>query len=56
MSLSSRLEILEKRHRKLDTEIAREAAHSYANELVVIHLKKKKLRLKEEIDRISDLL
>lgn len=56
MSAASHLEALEKRHRELDQEIERESSHFFDNNMVIGHLKKQKLQLREEIERVRDTL
>jgi hypothetical protein len=56
MSLNARYQSLQERHQKLDKEIHEEVVHTSPNELVISSLKKKKLQLKEEMERLRDLL
>ena len=51
MSLQSHLDELVKKHRKLDAQIAEEQRSPGSDELTVKALKKRKLRLKEAIQR-----
>lgn len=51
MSLQSHLDELVKKHRELDARIAEEQRSPGSDELTVKSLKKRKLRLKEEIER-----
>ncbi|WP_320408858.1 DUF465 domain-containing protein [Candidatus Phaeomarinobacter ectocarpi] len=53
MSLSVHLNELHERHRLLETEIEREQLSPASDDLVISELKKKKLLLKEEIERLS---
>lgn len=53
MSLSVHLNELHERHRLLETEIEQEQLSPASDDLVISELKKKKLRLKEEIERLS---
>lgn len=52
--LRVRLELLEREHRDLDESIAALDAEGRADPLTVRRLKKRKLLLKDEIQRISD--
>ncbi len=54
--LRIRLEILRREHRDLDEAIAALHARGGADQLTLVRLKKKKLRLKDEIARIEDEL
>ncbi|MGD1934783.1 MAG: DUF465 domain-containing protein [Candidatus Phaeomarinobacter sp.] len=53
MSLAVHLNELSERHRLLETEIEQELLSPASDDLVISELKKKKLRLKEEIERLS---
>ncbi len=53
MSLEVHLDELHERHRKLETEIEQELLSPASDDLVISELKKKKLLLKEEIERLS---
>lgn len=53
MTVLSRLHTLEERHRSLDEEIKRRASRNSSNDLNIAKLKKKKLKLKEEIERLQ---
>jgi hypothetical protein len=53
MSLATHLAELERKHRTLDSEIARENQHAHADEQKVTMLKRKKLQLKDEIMRLK---
>jgi hypothetical protein len=52
MSMHSHLTELERRHQALDREIESELLHAGANELRLQELKRKKLHLKDEIERL----
>jgi hypothetical protein len=52
MSVHSHLAELERRHQALDREIETELLHPSADELKVKELKRKKLHLKDEIERL----
>jgi hypothetical protein len=47
--INARLTVLQSEHRDLDTVIARLSAHSPAYQLQLQRLKKRKLKLKDEI-------
>jgi hypothetical protein len=51
MSLQSHLEELVRKHRELDARIADEQRSPGSDEMTVKALKKRKLRLKEQIER-----
>ena len=53
MSLESHLTELVRRHQAIENAIAHEEAHPSANELKVHELKRKKLLLKDEIEKIK---
>ncbi len=53
MSMQSHLAELERRHKTLETEIEKELLHPGADEAHVLELKKKKLRLKDEITKLK---
>lgn len=53
MSVSSHLEELKKKHAHLNEEVAQAQRAPGYDELVLAELKKQKLRLKEEIYRLS---
>ena len=53
MSMQSHLAELERRHRTLETEIERETLRPAADEAHLHELKKKKLRLKDEITKLK---
>jgi hypothetical protein len=52
MSIHSHLAELERRHQALDKEIESELLHSSGDELRLQELKRKKLHLKDEIERL----
>lgn len=52
MSLESHLHELERKHKALDARIAEEQNHPGARDLEIKALKKQKLRLKEELERM----
>lgn len=53
MSMQSHLAELERRHKTLESEIERELLHPGSDENHVHELKKKKLRLKDEIAKLK---
>ena len=52
MSLQAHLSELERRHEALEKEISREKIHPSSSELKLAELKRKKLQLKDEIERL----
>jgi hypothetical protein len=52
MTIESHLEQLVKKHGALEHEIAEAMAHPSTDDVIVTDLKRKKLHLKEEIERI----
>jgi hypothetical protein len=53
MSLSSHLEELQKRHHDLDAQVEEAQRSPGVDDLQITKLKKEKLRIKEEIERLS---
>jgi hypothetical protein len=53
MTIQSHLQTLEKKHGALEDEIAEALAHPSMSDIVLIDLKRKKLHIKEEIERIK---
>lgn len=53
MSMQSHLAELERRHKTLESEIEKELLHPGCDENHVHELKKKKLRLKDEITKLK---
>ena len=53
MSMQAHLAELERRHKTLETEIEKELLHPAADEAHLHELKKKKLRLKDEIAKLK---
>ena len=53
MSLSSHVEELKKKHQTLSTEVEEAQRAPGSNDLEIAELKKQKLRLKEEIERLT---
>ncbi|MCU0907711.1 MAG: YdcH family protein [Rhodobacteraceae bacterium] len=53
MSLSSHLQELRKKHQHLSDQVETEARRPGVDDLRLMELKKQKLRLKEEIARLS---
>lgn len=54
--LQARLEVLSQEHRDLDAAIDALAAMPSHDQLQLARLKKRKLKLKDEIQQVSDLL
>ncbi len=54
MSLEARVRELDHRHQSLKTIIAREERSPSADSLYLVELKRKKLRLKEELERVRE--
>jgi len=52
MSLQSHLAELERRHQAIEREIETELLHPSANDLKLLELKRKKLHLKDEIQKL----
>ncbi len=52
MGLESHIQQLSEKHRRLEESIADELAHPGHDELKVSALKRQKLRLKEELERL----
>jgi len=50
--MNPHLEELERKHKALEDEIADAMRHNSVDDLVVVDLKRKKLHLKEEIERL----
>ena len=54
MTPAMRLMTLQGRHKALDTKISDMQAGPYQNQLLIQRLKKEKLKLKDEIERLKD--
>jgi hypothetical protein len=52
MGLESHILELSDKHRKIDEDLHEEMLRPYPDEIRVVELKKRKLRLKEEIERL----
>lgn len=52
MSMHSHLAELERRHKALEKEIESEALHPSTDDLHIVELKRKKLLLKEQIEKL----
>ncbi|HEY6831435.1 MAG TPA: DUF465 domain-containing protein [Pseudolabrys sp.] len=52
MSLQSHLAELQKRHQALENEIMDCLAHPAVDDLIIVELKRRKLQVKEEIERL----
>ncbi|SMX45706.1 YdcH family protein [Actibacterium lipolyticum] len=53
MTMSSHLQELRRKHQSLSERVEREQRHPGTDALQIADLKKKKLRLKEEIERLG---
>lgn len=53
MSIAGRIDELSSKHRTLDQRIAEELKHPASDELVIKDLKRKKLRIKEELQMLK---
>ena len=53
MSIAAHVAELERRHRALEAEIAEARAHPLIDDLKIVELKRRKLRLKDEIARLQ---
>lgn len=54
MSVDARVTELRKKHEALSEQVAKMQTNLSSNDLEIMSLKKEKLRLKEEIARLSD--
>ncbi len=54
MTIQAHLSELERRHRKLEDEIAEALTHPSADDLKIAELKRQKLLLKDEIERVRN--
>jgi hypothetical protein len=54
MTMESHLAELERRHQALEKEIAEAATHPGTDTLSITELKRKKLQLKDEIERLKE--
>jgi hypothetical protein len=52
MAINAHVAELERRHHKLEREIADALAHSSTDDLTITELKRQKLQLKDEIERL----
>lgn len=52
MAIEARLEGLASRHRELDKLIATELAHPSSDDLKIAALKREKLRIKDQMERV----
>lgn len=52
MSMNSHLAELERRHRALEKEIETEKLHLSSDDLHIVELKRKKLAIKDQIERL----
>ena len=53
--IENKISILEARHEMFESEIAR-VENSHRNEMMIIDLKKKKLKIKDEIEQLKKQL
>ena len=53
MSMEAHLAELERRHRALEAEIVEARAHPSIDDLQIVHLKRRKLLVKDEIARLQ---
>ena len=53
-SSSSRIEALRAKHRNLSLKIEKELSYPYTSDTKIIQLKRKKLKIKEEIEGIRE--
>jgi len=56
MSLQTRLAELERKHRQIEDTIAQAMASPSSSDLSVAELKRKKLQLKDEIERVRQTM
>ena len=52
MTLQAHLAELERKHQALEAEIAEEMTHPSSDDLKIVELKRRKLQVKDEIERI----
>ncbi len=52
MSMQSHLAELERKHQALETELADAIAHPSTDDLTIAQLKRRKLQVKDEIERL----
>jgi len=53
MTISAHLASLERRHRALDDEIAEALSHRSADDMMIVDLKRRKLHIRDEIERLQ---
>jgi hypothetical protein len=53
MTIQAHLTELERRHRALEDQISKALAHSSSDDLKIAELKRQKLQLKDEIERLQ---
>jgi hypothetical protein len=53
MSLQARIKELSDRHKRLEAAIAAEAKHPSGDDVRILELKRKKLRIKDEIQQLT---
>ncbi len=54
MSLNMQAEKLEEKHRELDRRIEKEEAHPGSDDISIHELKKEKLRLKDDLEKLKE--
>lgn len=54
MAIKDRLTELERRHHALEKEIAEALKHNSTDDLKIVELKRQKLQLKDEIERLRN--
>jgi hypothetical protein len=54
MTIKDRLTELERRHHALEKEIAEALKHNSTDDLKIVELKRQKLQLKDEIERLRN--
>lgn len=54
MTMESHLAELERRHQVLESEIAEAMLHPGVDDLVITELKRRKLQLKDEIEKLKE--
>ncbi|MDE3079028.1 MAG: DUF465 domain-containing protein [Paracoccaceae bacterium] len=55
-SIAARIDALRHRHRQIDMQVTREQKHPWRDLTLLQRLKRRRLRLKEELDRHEGLL
>jgi hypothetical protein len=52
MTMQAHLSVLERKHQSLDDQLSKELAHPSSDNLKIAELKRRKLLVKDEIERI----